>query len=204
MISLFLVYSLAFPLAAMPCTCLLLFGKSKKDSLPKPPRPKSDDVPTPPSPGNQPGLPEPPKPREDYTTVPKPPVVSGLPDPPRPHSSEGNYDKGPVIHLPDPKFFPIDDEDEMKPAFKVPTPRTPSDPEKRNAVMKVVRQLESALDRIHSEDIAESERKWYGKVKMEIENIKRAVDEGDAEKARRCLGSAELYIKMLELNASGR
>jgi hypothetical protein len=210
MITLAAVCSFAVPVLVSSCACTFLFGRSKKQSkLPEPPKPKGsglpeppkpkDGLPAPPSPKGV-SLPEPPKPEGD---VPKPPIVSGLNEPPKP-SVMDRHAPGPVIRLPDPKFFPVEDEDEPESVIKVPRPRIPSDPEKRNAVMDVVRALEKALDLMHEEDMLGDERKWYNKVKIEIENIKKAVDQGDADRARRCLSSAELYIKMLELNSSGR
>jgi hypothetical protein len=84
------------------------------------------------------------------------------------------------------------------------TGRIPSSSERTDSLMSMVRSIETWLDRIGIDSITEEERKWYNKVKMELESIKKSVHAEDFERARRALGSAELYIKMLELQTAGR
>ena len=89
-----------------------------------------------------------------------------------------------------------------RPPAIMPVPRSSS--EKRDSVMAVVRQLEAYLDRINAGGISEEERKWQNRLRMELDGIKRSVDEGDFAAARRRLSSAEMYVRMLELHMAGR
>jgi PGF-pre-PGF domain-containing protein len=72
-----------------------------------------------------------------------------------------------------------------------------------DSIMAVVDELEARVDDMDIERLRESERKWYNKVKLQIEKIKKSVDSGDINKAKRNLNDAELFMKMLELNAAG-
>jgi hypothetical protein len=74
--------------------------------------------------------------------------------------------------------------------------------QKRETLMGIVRELETKVDKIDIENSRESERKWYNKVKLQMENIKRSIDGGELHKAKRHLNDAELYMKMLELNSA--
>jgi hypothetical protein len=76
--------------------------------------------------------------------------------------------------------------------------------QRRDDLMQIVRGIESCLNGIDFAGIGEAERKWYNKLNLELESIKRSIDSEDMQKAKRALGSAELYLKMLELSMVGR
>ncbi len=71
-----------------------------------------------------------------------------------------------------------------------------------NSIMGVVKDLEGKVDAIDIESLRDKEKKWYNKVRYQIASIKKSVDNGDFEKAKRNLNDAELFMKMLELNAA--
>jgi hypothetical protein len=68
-------------------------------------------------------------------------------------------------------------------------------------LMGMVKDLEGKVDAIDFESLRERERKWYNKVKLQIEGIKTSVDKGEFSQAKRNLNDAEMFVKMLELNA---
>jgi hypothetical protein len=74
--------------------------------------------------------------------------------------------------------------------------------QKREMLMGIVRELEAEVNKIDIENSGDSERKWYNKVRLQIESIKRSIDGGDYRKARRHLNDAELYVRMLELHSA--
>ncbi len=69
-------------------------------------------------------------------------------------------------------------------------------------LMSIVRELETRVEGIDIESLGENERKWYNKVRLQIESVKRSIDGGDFKKAHRHVNDAELYMKMLELNTA--
>jgi PGF-pre-PGF domain-containing protein len=71
-----------------------------------------------------------------------------------------------------------------------------------DSISGMVKELETRVDKIDMESLRDREKKWYNKVKMQIEGIKKNVDKGEFDKAKRNLNDAELFMKMLELNAS--
>ncbi len=71
-----------------------------------------------------------------------------------------------------------------------------------DSIMGVVKELEAKVDEIDIDTLRERERKWYNKVKLQIENIKKSVEKGEFDKAKRNLNDAELFMKMLELNTA--
>jgi hypothetical protein len=83
-------------------------------------------------------------------------------------------------------------------------PIPPSANERAESLMRVVRQLESYLDRISEGGVQDEERKWQNKLRAELDGIKRSAASGDYAGAKRRLSSAELYVKMLELHMAGR
>jgi hypothetical protein len=98
-----------------------------------------------------------------------------------------------------------DTQDASSPSVTLQAPMaTTGGSTKRELVMSIVSQLEKQLYSTGFRSAGEEERKWYGKARNEIEAIKRSVDQGDYGKAKRSLGSAELYLKMLELSIAGR
>jgi hypothetical protein len=75
---------------------------------------------------------------------------------------------------------------------------------KRDRMMSIVMKLEAEIDNIEIESLGDEERKWYNKVKMEIEGIKKNLGDRKVEIAKRHLSSLELYIKTLELHMFSR
>jgi len=71
-----------------------------------------------------------------------------------------------------------------------------------DTITAVVKELEAKVDEIDIDTLRERERKWYNKVKLQIENIKKSVEKGEFDKAKRNLNDAELFMKMLELNTA--
>ncbi len=69
-------------------------------------------------------------------------------------------------------------------------------------LMSIIRELETRVEKIDFENLGDNERKWYNKVRLQIENIKRSVDGGEFKKAQRHANDAELYMKMLELHSA--
>ena len=71
-----------------------------------------------------------------------------------------------------------------------------------DSLMAIVRDLEGRIDAIDIESLRENEKKWYNRIKVQIEYMKKSIQKGDFERAKRNLNDAELYMKIMELSSS--
>ncbi|MCD6495980.1 MAG: PGF-pre-PGF domain-containing protein, partial [Candidatus Aenigmarchaeota archaeon] len=69
-------------------------------------------------------------------------------------------------------------------------------------LMSMAKDLEGRVDSVDFDSLGDEQRKWYNRVKLQIEGIKRSIDNGDFKKAQRHVNDAELYMKMLELHSA--
>jgi hypothetical protein len=94
---------------------------------------------------------------------------------------------------------------EMPPVFRRPKlyfSRAAKKETSRAGMMSLLQEMERAVDSVNPATFRERERKWYNGVKLKLGEMKRSMEKGDIEGARRSLNDAELFLKMLELNAA--
>lgn len=69
-------------------------------------------------------------------------------------------------------------------------------------LMSMAKNLEDSVDKVDFDSLGDEQRKWYNRIKLQIEGVKRSIDDGDFKKAKRHVSDAELYMKMLELHSA--